>query len=216
MSQSPVFYTFRRCPYCMRAHMALDYAGIPLEIREVDLNNLPAEALAVSPHATVPSLVLDENNFMDESWDIMKWAVRQNDPDRWLGRNEEFLQDTEMLVETNDYSFKEDLEHYKYAERYPAHPMEYYRQRGEAFLQELEDMLDDNRYLLASHITVADIAVLPFIRQFVMVDQDWFDKVPYPKLKAWLNSLLQTEWFKHASEKREIWQPDRKDEADSV
>ncbi len=191
--------------------MALKYADIRVIIREVELSNLPAEALAVSPHATVPSLVLDDNRFMDESWDIVKWAVQQNDPDNWLGENNCYLQEAEMLVETNDYSFKEDLDHYKYADRYPEHPMQYYREQGEEFLQELEAMLTDNSFLLASHPTIADIAVFPFVRQFAMVDKDWFDQAPYPQIQCWLTSLLDTDYFADALMKREIWQPGSED-----
>lgn len=171
------------------------------------MNNLPAEALAVSPHATVPSLVISENKFMDESWDIVKWATQQNDPENWLGENNEYLQDAEMLVETNDYSFKDDLDHYKYADRHPEHPMEYYRERCEEFIEELNEMLEENIFLLAERITIADIAVFPYIRQFAMVDKEWFDKAPYPELQRWLISMLDTEWFKEAFKKHEIWIP---------
>jgi glutathione S-transferase len=195
----------------MRAHMALKYAGLEIILREVELNNLPEEALAVSPHATVPSLVVSDSEFMDESWDIVKWAVQHNDPENWLGDNNEYLQDAEMLVETNDYSFKEDLDHYKYADRYPEHSVEFYRARCEEFLEELNDMLVENKCLLAEHITIADIAVFPFIRQFAMVDKPWFDKAPYPELQQWLDLLLETEWFKEAFRKYEIWTTDSED-----
>lgn len=195
----------------MRAHMALKYAGLKVILREVELSDLPPEALAVSPHATVPSLVISESEFMDESWDIVKWAVQQNDPDNWLGDNDEYLQDAEMLVETNDYSFKEDLDHYKYADRHPEHPMEYYRGRCEEFLEELNEMLEANSFLLEEHITIVDIAVFPFVRQFAMVDKGWFDKAPYPELQRWLAFLLDTELFNDAFKKHEIWKPGSED-----
>ncbi len=189
----------------MRAHMALKYAGVKVILREVELSNLPPEALAVSPHATVPSLVLGDGKYLDESWDIVKWALQQNDPDNWLGDNNAYLADAEMLVEINDYSFKEDLDHYKYADRHPEHPMEYYRERGEEFLEELNDMLQEHKFLAAQHISIADIAVFPFIRQFAMVDQAWFDQAPYPQLQHWLNSMLANDWFIDAFQKHEIW-----------
>lgn len=211
MLNAPVLYSFRRCPYCMRAHMALKYARLKIILREVELNDLPSEALAVSPHATVPSLVISENEYMDESWDIVKWATQQNDPENWLGENSEYLKDAEMLVETNDYSFKDDLDHYKYADRYPEQPMEYYRRRCEEFLEELNEMLEANNFLLAEHITIADIAVFPFIRQFAMVDKDWFDKAPCPELQRWLDSILDTEWFSEAFKKHETWKPGSED-----
>lgn len=195
----------------MRAHMALKYTNLNIILREVELSDLPPEALAVSPHATVPSLVISGSEFIDESWDIVKWAVQQNDPDNWLGDNDEYLRDAEMLVETNDYSFKEDLDHYKYADRYPEHTMEYYRGRCEEFLEELNQMLEANNFLLAKQITIADIAVFPFVRQFAMVDTDWFDKAPYPELQRWLDYLLNTELFNEAFKKHEIWKPGSED-----
>lgn len=211
MLNTPVLYSFRRCPYCIRAHMALKYASLEIILRNVELSDLPAEALAVSPHATVPSLVIGENDFMDESWDIVKWATQNNDPENWLGVDNEYLNDAEMLVETNDFSFKDDLDHYKYADRHPEHSMEYYRQRCEEFLEELNDMLEENNFLLAEVITIADIAIFPFIRQFAMVDKDWFDKAPYPGLQRWLSFMLDTEWFGEAFKKRDTWEPGSED-----
>lgn len=191
--------------------MALKYAGLKIILRDVELNDLPAEALAISSHATVPSLLISKDEYLDESWDIVKWAVHQYDPDNWLGENHEYLIDAEMLVETNDYSFKVDLDHYKSADSHPEHSMEYYRQRGAEFLEELDEMLGKNRFLLAAHITIADIAVFPFIREFAMVDKAWFDNTPYQKLKRWLDILLDTEWFKEAIKKHETWRPGSED-----
>lgn len=208
---TPVLYSFRRCPYCMRAHMALKYSGLKVELREVDLWDLPDEALAVSPEKTVPVLVTDNNHALDESWDIVKWAVQANDPDNWLGENNSLLLDAEMLIETNDFSFKNDLDHYKYADRHPEHPQQYYRQQGEEFLEELEEMLDEHRYLLADHLSIADIVVAPFIRQFSMVDSEWFAQAPYPLLRNWLTGLLASDLFCTALEKHKIWK--KQDEA---
>lgn len=173
----------------------------------MELSDLPAEALAVSPHATVPVLVISEDETMDESWDIVKWGIQQHDPDNWLGENNKYLQEAEMLVEINDFSFKKDLDHYKYADRHPEHPMEYYRLRCEEFIEELNDMLEENNFLLAENITIADIAVFPFIRQFSMVDKSWFDKSGYLALQRWLKSMLNTEWFCEAFIKHDTWQP---------
>lgn len=211
MPDTPILYSFRRCPYCMRAHMALKYAGLKVILRDVKLSDLPAEVLAVSPHATVPSLAISENEYMDESWDIVKWAVQQNDPENWLGENNEYLNEAEMLVEINDFSFKDDLDHYKYADRYPEHPMEYYRENGEEFLEELTELLQQNTFLSADHITITDIAVFPFIRQFAMVDKEWFDKSPYPELQRWLLAMLSSEWFIEAFKKHETWETGSKD-----
>ncbi|MDH3342159.1 MAG: glutathione S-transferase [Gammaproteobacteria bacterium] len=205
-----ILYSFRRCPYAMRARLALKYAGIKTELREIDLNNPPEELVAISEEATVPVLQLPDGQVIDESWDIVQWATRQNDPDLWLGENGQHLIESDMLLETNDYSFKQDLDHYKYADRYPEHPMEYYREQGEEFLQELEERLNVTTYLLSNTISIADIAIFPFIRQFAMVDQAWFDQSPYPRLQQWLAGFTQSDnqeahLFNAVMDKYEIW-----------
>ena len=200
-----ILYSFRRCPYCMRAHMALKNAGIKVELREVKLSAMPEQALALSEHATVPVLALTDGSAMDESWDIVKWALTQNDPDHWLGENNEFLLDAEILIETNDYSFKADLDHYKYADRHPEHSEEYYRIKCEEFIEELEDMLTGNTYLLSSQISLADIGVFPFVRQFSLVDKEWFDQAPYPYVRLWLSNITDSDLFQHVFQKHELW-----------
>jgi len=201
----PVLYSFRRCPYCMRAHMALKYAGIKVELREVDLNDMPAAALEISPDATVPALELPDGTAMDESWVIVKWALQQNDPDHWLGKDHEHLLDAEILIETNDYSFKDDLDHYKYADRFPEHPAEYYRAACEEFIEELEEMLVENHCLLANQLTLADVGVFPFVRQFSLVDQTWFEQSPYPNVRHWLNMMIDSVLFQQVFQKHALW-----------
>ncbi len=190
----------------MRAHMALKCAGIKVELREVDLNNMPPQALSVSPHATVPVLVLPDGTVNDESWDIVKWALRQNDPDNWFGEDEKYALDAEILIETNDFSFKEDLDRYKYADRFPEHTQEHYRAACEEFIEELEDMLGENEYLVADQITLADIGVFPFVRQFSLVDKAWFEQSPYPNVRRWLDNLINDELFQRAFQKQVLWQ----------
>ena len=201
-----ILYSFRRCPYCMRAHMALKYAGLNVELREVQLDDMPQEALGVSSNATVPLLVLDDGSYMDESWDIVKWALEHSDPDHWLGKDKEHLLDAEILIETNDFSFKEDLDHYKYADRHPEHTEGYYRERCEEFIEELEDMLLENTFLLSDKLSLADIGVFPFVRQFSMVDEEWFAAAPYPKLRDWLQSLIGSALFQQVFKKHDLWQ----------
>ena len=169
----PVLYSFRRCPYCMRAHMALKYSGLKIELREVNLKDYPDQAREISPKETVPVLQLSDGSVIDESWDIVKWALQQNDPDSWMGKDNTHLLDAEMLVETNDFSFKEDLDHYKYADRYPEHSAEHYREACEEFIEELEEMLAENNFLLSDQPSLADISVFPFVRQFSLVDKSW-------------------------------------------
>jgi len=185
--------------------MALKYAGLNIELREVDLNDMPEEALSVSSNATVPLLVLDDGSYIDESWDIVKWALEQSDPDHWLGQDKEHLLDAEILIETNDFSFKEDLDHYKYADRHPEHTQEYYRERCEEFIEELEEMLSENTFLLSEKLSLADIGVFPFVRQFSKVDEEWFAVAPYPKVRHWLQSLIDSALFQQVFKKHDLW-----------
>ena len=184
-------YSFRRCPYAMRARMALRYSGVPVEIIEVSLKAKPAEMLAISPKGTVP--VLDAGGrVIDESLEIMRWALAQNDPQDWLLDGDSRIAE---LIEANDQGFKVQLNRYKYAERYPEQPMEVYRAEGAVYLQKLEALLNDREYLLADHPSLADIALLPFVRQFAHVDREWFAKTPYVRLQAWLQRFLDSELF---------------------
>lgn len=184
-------YSFRRCPYAMRARMALRYSGVPVEIVEVSLKAKPAEMLAISPKGTVP--VLDAGGqVIDESLEIMRWALAQNDPDDWLLGGDSRIAE---LIEANDQVFKVHLNRYKYAERYPEQSMEVYRAEGALFLQKLDELLEGRDYLLAGHPSLADIALLPFVRQFAHVDRDWFATTPYERLQAWLQRFLESDLF---------------------
>ena len=200
----PILYSFRRCPYAMRARMALLYASINLELREVLLKAKPEKMLAISAKGTVPVLELADAVVLDESYEIIRWALEQNDPKNWLSA--ELEADIDDLVARNDGQFKTDLDHYKYWQRFPAESREQYRARGELFLAELEILLTKQTYLLAERITLADIALFPFIRQFAFVDKDWFDRSPYPKLRAWLEQLLVSELFLAVMKKSSPWQ----------
>ncbi|MDY0836601.1 glutathione S-transferase [Pseudomonas sp. SED1] len=186
-----VLYSFRRCPYAMRARMALRYSGVALQIIEVSLKAKPAEMLALSPKGTVPVLSVD-GRVIDESLAIMRWALAQNDPEGWLLGDDEA---TQALIEENDQGFKHQLNRYKYAERYPEQPMEHYRAEGEVFLSKLEGLLAQREYLLAGHLSLADVALAPFVRQFAHVDREWFGRAPYPRLQAWLQRFLETPLF---------------------
>ena len=186
-----VLYSFRRCPYAMRARMALRYSGVAVQIIEVSLKAKPAEMLVLSPKGTVPVLSVD-GRVVDESLAIMRWALAQNDPEGWL------LEDdgaTQALIEENDQGFKYQLDRYKYAERYPEQPMEHYRAEGEVFLSKLEGLLAQREYLLAGHLSLADVALAPFVRQFAHVDREWFGRAPYPRLQAWLQRFLESPLF---------------------
>ncbi|MBK3466930.1 MULTISPECIES: glutathione S-transferase [Pseudomonas] len=184
-------YSFRRCPYAMRARMALRYCGVPVEIIEVSLKAKPAEMLAISPKGTVPVLDAD-GRVIDESLEIMRWALAQNDPQDWLLSGDARVAE---LIEANDQVFKVHLNRYKYAERYPEQPMEVYRAEGEMFLRRLEELLEGRDYLLTDHPSLADVALMPFVRQFAHVDREWFAQTPYVRLQAWLQRFLESELF---------------------
>ena len=184
-------YSFRRCPYAMRARMALRYSGVPVEIVEVSLKAKPAAMLAISPKGTVP--VLEANGrVIDESLEIMRWALAQHDPDDWLLDGDSRIAG---LIEANDQGFKVHLNRYKYAERYPEQPMEVYRAEGAVFLQRLDGLLEGRDYLLSDHLSLADVALLPFVRQFAHVDREWFAQTPYVRLQAWLQRFLESNLF---------------------
>lgn len=188
-------YSFRRCPYAMRARMALRYSGVAVQIVEVSLKAKPAEMLALSAKGTVPVLSID-GQVIDESLAIMHWALAQNDPQDWLLKGDPAGQaHIAALIEENDQVFKVHLNRYKYAERYPEQPMDTYRAEGEVFLRKLEVLLEGRDYLLAAHPSLADVALMPFIRQFAHVDREWFGKTPYVRLQGWLQRFLASELF---------------------
>ena len=192
MSSQPLLYSFRRCPYAIRARLAIAISGVAVEIHEVDLKAKPAEMLALSPKGTVPVLVLPDGGVIDESLDIMLWALRQRDP---LGMLEGHCDDAKELIQRNDIEFKSALDRYKYPERYPEFSMQHYRAQGENFLSELNQRLDMKRYLFGDRVSVADLALLPFIRQFAQVDRAWFDGSLYTNLRSWLDEWIASDVF---------------------
>ena len=197
----PILYSFRRCPYAMRARFALIYAGIQLEHREILLKNKPQAMLDVSPKGTVPVLVLEDVQVIDESLDIMLWALEQHDPDDWLSHKEQAL----ALIDINDNTFKQWLDKYKYADRFPEYSQNDYRSQAELFLQKLEQQLCQFTFLCGEQPILADFAIFPFIRQFAFVDKAWFDKAPYPKLQTWLNTHLESSLFEKVMYKHPVW-----------
>jgi len=193
----PILYSYRRCPYAMRARMALYYAAIAVDICEIQLNAKPSALLALSAKATVPVLVLHAadgtvNAVLEQSIDIMYWALQQQDASAWLCAD---AVQSEQLIAENDTSFKLALDKYKYAVRFPEKSAADYRAQAEVFLHKLELLLSGSTYLLSAQLTLADIAIFPFIRQFAAVDSSWFMTAPYPKLRNWLNSHVQSSLF---------------------
>jgi glutathione S-transferase len=184
--------------------MAIAAAGLEVEIREVALRNKPEQLLVASPKGTVPVLITGEGKVIEESFDIMRWALQQNDPFGWLSRYPQV--EMERLVEENDGPFKHWLDRYKYADRYPEHPPLFYRQKAEQFLQRLEVRLTEHPFLCGGQPSLADNALFPFIRQFSKVDGSWFETAPYPHLRDWLRSLMESARFRDVMTKRKPWQ----------
>jgi len=201
-----ILYSFRRCPYAMRARLAIANSQIAVELREIVLRNKPQQLIELSPKATVPVLLTADSKVIDESLDIMKWALQQNDPDNWYqGLTEAQQQLSQQLIAENDGDFKYYLDRYKYADRYPEHTQEYYRQQAEKTLLKLEQQLQQHGYLVCEHITYADMAILPFIRQFAFADKTWFDQSPYPLIQTWLTEFIESDLFNSIMHKYPAW-----------
>lgn len=203
-SSYPRLYSFRRCPYAMRARLGLLFAGLQVELREITLKNKPPQMLAISPKGTVPVLQLLDGTVIEESREIMIWALAQQDPQGLL--NDAALHEANVLIDKNDNEFKHWLDRYKYADRHLEMSQIEYRQQGEVFLQLLEKLLTENSYLLGESITIADIGIMPFVRQFAHVNRDVFYNLPYPNLQRWLQDWLQHPLFLQAMTKFAPWQ----------
>ena len=199
----PVLYSFRRCPYAMRARLGLLFAGVVTELREIVLKHKPQEMLTISPKGTVPVMQLSDGTVIDESIDILRWALTQYDPHGLLTHAPE---QAAALIAQNDNEFKHWLDRYKYADRHPEMSQSDYRARGEEFIQILEDLLTDNDYLLGADISIADIGIMPFVRQFAHVDRDVFYDLPYPNVQRWLTAWLEHPHFVTAMKKYQPWQ----------
>ena len=243
----PILYSFRRCPYAMRARVAVLLSGKSVELREIVLKNKPDEMLAVSPKGTVPVLVIDDGianganddpndsigddvnddkKVIEESLDVMSWALSGIDSIT-LGSNllndisndeniinmafetsvyDFSLIDTSSeLIQYNDQEFKYYLDRYKYADRYPEHDEKYYREKGMVFIQALEKRLSFAPFLNGKMLTLDDVAIFPFIRQFAHVDREWFFAQPFPGVITWLSAWLESSLFKVAMKKYKPW-----------
>lgn len=216
MTNLSILYSFRRCPYAIRARMALNYAGISYELREVSLKNKPREMLDISAKGTTPVMqIFDSGAFnqdfivLEESLDIMNWAIQQNDPLNWEDLSEQSMAIAKQLIDTNDREFKQALDRYKYPNRFPEKPQEFYRQQAEEFLQVLELQLQSNNFLICDRQTLTDIAIFPFVRQLAYVNIDWFNSSPYPKLQQWLKWHETSAMFEIVMQKFPVWIPEQ-------
>lgn len=195
--ERPLLYTFRRCPYAMRARLAIAVAGIRVEVREVVLRDKPAAFLAASPSGTVPCLV-STNGVIDESLDIMTWALGQNDPEGWLSMPDAGWD----WIARADGPFKDALDRTKYAPRYPGTDPLAHRAIAAEFLTALDAQMGA---WIFTRPSVADYAILPFVRQFAFIDKDWFDAQGWPRLQAWLERFLASGEFTAIMSKYPKW-----------
>ena len=212
MSALPVLYSFRRCPYAMRARLALASSGLAYELREVVLRSKPPELLAASPKGTVPVLALPGGEVIDESLDVMLWALRQHDPDGWLQPPLGTLNDMLALIAENDGAFKQHLDRYKYPKRYPQESgrdergfAASQRAGGAAWLASLQVRLSEKSCLFSERASLADMAVLPFVRQFAHTDAAWFAGQPWPQLQAWLSRFEASALYEGVMGKHAGW-----------
>ena len=182
--------------------MALAASGAKVMLREVLLKDKPPELVEASPKATVPVLVLSDGRVIEESLDVMRWALEQNDPLSWL---DDASLDSDWISECDD-DFKHWLDRYKYAERHPEHSAEDYRKSAEGFIQKLEDQLSVSDWLGGTAANAVDVALFPFIRQFAGVDPSWWQKTPYPHVQQWLENWLNSALFSAIMAKNPRWE----------
>lgn len=190
----------------MRARLGILLSQTPVSLREIILKHKPEPMLAASPKGTVPVLILQDGNIIDESLDIMRWALSLNDPHNLLLADQPQRQEqAKALIDSNDNEFKSWLDKYKYADRNPEQSEIFYRTEGEKFIAQLEHLLGKNQQLLSDSASIADFAIFPFIRQFAGVDSTWFSQAPYPNVQAWLADHLEGAIFSNIMKKYPTW-----------
>lgn len=203
----PVLYSFRRCPYAMRARMGIQAAGIEMDFREVVLRNKPEHMVAISPKATVPVVQLPDGEVVDESLDVMLWALSKNDPQNWLPVDPALQKPMMNLIAQADGLFKHHLDRTKYPNRYENVDPLLERERALAILREWDARLSSYDNLFGDRPMLADFAIFPFVRQFANVDRDWFDALDILNLQAWLERHLNSDIFAAIMPKKTAWTP---------
>lgn len=205
MSALPVLYSFRRCPYAMRARLALAVSHQACELREVVLRAKPQGLLQASPKATVPVLVLADATVLEQSLDIMRWALGRNDPAGWLTPSHGDEAAMLALIAECDGLFKQALDRCKYPSRYPQADGALARAQAVEWLQGLEARLAGQPFLFGDHAALADMAIAPFVRQFAGIDADWWGAQPWPRLQAWLAQWQAGALFESVMHKLPAW-----------
>ena len=203
----PILYSFRRCPYAMRARLAIKASEIFVEIREIKLKEKPLEFLKLSPKGTVPVLVTNSGNVLEESIDIINWALNINDPQKWLAKGQLSQSQINQLLNNLENDFKPSLDKYKYPNRFGNIDRNFHRDKNLDFLSHLDNLLKKNKSLNCPHLSLIDYAIFPFIRQFRNVDDKWFDSLDLNFLKKWLFQLIDSNDFLSIMKKYEKWEP---------
>jgi len=202
----PVLYSFRRCPYAMRARMAIAAADCEIEHREILLSDRPEHLRAISATATVPCLEIRPGKVLVESLQIMSWALEQHDPLNWLPAQDQ-VKVADELIASNDGEFKYNLDRFKYPTRYDdADPLTA-RTNAERFVISLDEQLGRHTQLLGDKVSMADVAIFPFVRQFSRADEGWFASTPYEAVRRWLAWWETAPIFGRIMAKIPVWQP---------
>ena len=201
-----IFWSFRRCPYAMRARLAVCGAGIQVELREILLRDKPDAFLRASPKGTVPVVELADGTVLEESRDVMQWALSQNDPDGWLDVQHHDPDHAAAFLDALDGPFKTHLDRYKYASRFDPDTALEHRAAGAAMLAEFETRLATRPSLSGEKNGLLDFAALPFVRQFRIANPVWFDAQPWPHLHRWLQAFLESQQFASVMKKYTVWQ----------
>lgn len=206
LKQYPILYSLQHCPYAMRARIGILLAKQPVMLRAIVLKNKPDEMLQLSKKGTVPVLVVGQSKVIDESLDIMLWALSQSDPDNLLYKeNTGKLPEMLSLINRFDNEFKDSLEKYKCAKRYHEKSMTDNRKQCEILIIELEQRLKLHNFIVGETLSLADYAILPYIRQFARIERQWYLQSPYPYLQRWLKEHLQSRVFSKAMTKFPLW-----------
>ena len=202
----PVLYSFRRCPYAMRARLAIAISEQTCELREMILRDKPAEMLQASPKGTVPVLIETTGHVIEQSLDIMLWALNKNDPQQWLVPEHGSADDMHASIARCDSEFKQHLDRYKYPDRYEGVDGIEHRTAGMAFLGTLNERLQATPWLFGNRPCLADMAIAPFVRQYANTGKDWFDQQDWTALRNWLTSIVEGPLFEHVLQKFPRWE----------
>ncbi|MFK5912854.1 MAG: glutathione S-transferase [Woeseiaceae bacterium] len=208
----PILYSLRQCPYAMRARMGIFLSRQPVMLRDIIMTNIPDDMVIASAKAEVPVLVLPDSSVIDQSLDVMIWALKNSDPDDLLLSNQSnAFEDMLDFIYRSDNEFVDNLKKYKAASRYHDETEIHCREQCEVFISELELRLTKHDYLMGNSASLADYAILPFIRQFSRVDRKWYLQAPYLKLQLWLDKHYQNPMFSKVMKKYPQWLESKED-----